>query len=187
VSVLEYTPSPSVEPFLTSDKFQNFIVGPVGCLHGDTLIVTEAGATPIADIAQPVRVLSWNEKTHQFQLSLSSVAFPKGIDYLHRVSTPQGEFDAAGSHLLLCADGEYRRVEDLRAGDVLAACSGSPLQTIAELAQQASQSGARRSTQKPVSCPGGYGVLDRLHGLLALCVQEGVLAFAPSQIGRAHV
>ena len=27
MSVLEYTPSPSVEPFLTSDKFQNFIVG----------------------------------------------------------------------------------------------------------------------------------------------------------------
>ena len=39
MSVLEYTPSPSVEPFLTSDKFQNFIVGPVGSTKTTASIV----------------------------------------------------------------------------------------------------------------------------------------------------
>jgi len=39
VSSLEYTPSPSVEPFLTSDKFQNFIVGPVGSTKTTAAII----------------------------------------------------------------------------------------------------------------------------------------------------
>lgn len=39
MSVLEYTPAPSVEPFLTSDKFQNFIVGPVGSAKTTASIV----------------------------------------------------------------------------------------------------------------------------------------------------
>lgn len=180
---VNYTPVPSVTPYILSDKFQSFIVGPVGCLAGNSLVMTEYGPTPIADITQPTRVLSWNAETSQFQLSQSSVSFPKGTDYLYRVVTPEGEFDAAGSHLLLCADGEYRRVRELRAGDVLAACLRSPAQTTEELCQSALLSGAQSSTKKPAGCSDGYEASDRLHGLLALFLKEADLASAPPQSG----
>ncbi len=182
-NTLQYTPPPSLKPFLVSDKFVNLAVGPVGCLAGSTLIVTEEGPIPIADIDRPMRVLSWNAETCRYQLSQSSVAFPKGTDYLYRVVTPQGEFDAAGSHLLLCADGKYRRVEALRRGDVLKTCSHNPLQTTAELSQSASLSGAPRSKQTTADCQGGYGVSDRLHGLLSRCVEAGALVFSPAHSG----
>src|SRR3990170_4821842 len=97
----KYTPVPSTIPFFVSDKFISMIVGPVGCLAGETLVVTEFGAIPISEITHPMRVLSWNETTCQFELSWCGGSFPNGRDCLYRVSTPQGEFDAAGLHLLL--------------------------------------------------------------------------------------
>lgn len=180
---VNYTPAPSVEPFLTADKFANFVVGPVGCLAGDTLIVTEDGPVPIADITRPVRVLSWNETTRQYQLSQASVAFPKGTDYLYRVVTPQGEFDASGEHLVLLATGNYRRVRELQAGDVVKTYSGTPQLTSSELCRLASRANANRYRETTAGCPDGYGALDRLHGLLLRCLEAGVLTFAPSHTG----
>lgn len=147
MSAVNYVPPGSLIPFLTSDKFIALQVGPVGCLAGDSLVLTENGPTPISEIVRPVRVLSWDETTRRFRLAQASVAFPKGTDYLYRVATPQGEFDAAGSHLLLCVDGEYRRVEELRRGDALAPYSHDPIQTTVGLVQSELLSGARRSSK----------------------------------------
>jgi hypothetical protein len=46
-------------------------------------------------------------------------SIPKGRDYLYRISTPQGEFAAAGHHRVLCAGNKYRQVQDLLQGDIL--------------------------------------------------------------------
>ena len=174
-----FEPPPSVVPFFLADEFVNLIVGPVGCLAGDTLVVTEFGPIPIADIDRPMRVLSWNERTCQFQMSQSSVSFPKGTDYLYRVSTPQGEFDASGSHQLLCADGVYRRVADIQAASDVKTCSDNPLLTNREFYLSALRGGVQNYPETSEGCQGGYVTSDRLDGLLALGVQEGVLKPVP--------
>lgn len=183
MSNLNYTPPKSVKEFLTSEAFISLIVGPIGCLAGDSLVITEDGPTPIASITRPTRVLSWNEKTCQYQLSMSSVAFPKGTDYLYQVTTPQGKFVAAGQHLLLCADGVYRRVQDLVAGDVLKTCSDTQRLTSLGLDQLELPLDDRNYCQTHASCSGGYEVSDRLCGLLTLCLKEGVLNVAPEHSG----
>lgn len=178
-----YSPVGSTLPFFTSDKYISMIVGPVGCLSGDVLVITENGPTPISDIDRPMRVLSWNAKTCQFQLSWCGGSFPKGRDYLYRVSTPEGEFDAAGRHLLLCADGEYRPVESLRSGDVLSACSGSHLPTNEVFSQIASHVDAAHCPQTDVDCLGGYAALARRCGQPFLTEEDSDRVFVPAPTG----
>ena len=174
---------PSLDGFFYSEKFISLVMGPVGCLRGDTLVLTEYGPTPIADIDRPMRVLSWNETTCRFQLSWCGGSFPKDKGYLYRVVTPQGEFDAAGAHLLLCSDGKYRRVETLRAGDALASYSDTPLQTTEELCQLESHEDALRSTQTDVGYLCGCAALDRLRGQRLLTEEAAARAFVPSRSG----
>ena len=154
----------SLDDFFYSDKFVNLVVGPVGCVHGDTLVITEAGPTPISRIDRPTRVLSWNAATGRHQLSLCGGSFPKGRDYLYRVVTRRGEFDAAGAHLLLCADGVYRRVECLRVGDVLETCSHNLPRTPAESFHPAFPVDAPRYSQADADCLGGYAASARQCG-----------------------
>ena len=186
-NVINYTPPATIKEFIVDYKpaelFYDWIVGPVGCLHGDSLIVTECGAIPIADIDRPMRVLSWNATTCRFQLSLCGGSFPKGTDYLYRVVTPQGEFDAAGSHLLLCADGNYRRVEELQVGDALAPYSRDPLQTSEVLSRKVSPVDAPCWMQTASDCLGGYATSIRQRGRRLLQVVGTDLAYAPSQGG----
>jgi len=110
---------PSTVPYILSDKFISLIVGPVGCIHGDTLIITEYGALPISVIYKPMYVLSWDAARKDTCFSLASPSFIKGNDYLYNVVTSNGSFVAAGSHRLLCSDGVYRCVTELSVGDVL--------------------------------------------------------------------
>ena len=186
-TVIKYTPPPTIKEYIKDyrpgELFYDWIIGPVGCLHADSLIVTEYGAIPIASIDRPMRVLSWNATTCQFQLSLCGGSFPKGTDYLYRVVMPQGEFDAAGSHLLLCADGNYRRVEELQVGDALAPYSHDPLRTSEELSQKASPANAPCWTQTAADYLGGYAALVRRYGLQLLQGVGTDLAYAPSQAG----
>ena len=51
-------------------------VGGFGCMHPETKVHTECGLMRIADLTQPTKVLSWNEKNQRFQLSLSGGSFP---------------------------------------------------------------------------------------------------------------
>jgi hypothetical protein len=118
-------------------------MGPFGCLRGDNRIITEQGLLPISDLTQPMRVLSWNEKNNQFELSLSGDAFPKGEDYLYRVSTQQGEFVAAGHHHVLCEDRKYLPVENLYRGQILSLCSPSHLRKYVSANQLLSPEGDR--------------------------------------------
>ncbi len=155
---------PSLEEFFYCEDFISMVCGPVGCLAGSTLVLTEFGPIPIADIDRPMRVLSWNKKTCRFQLSWCGGAFPKGRDYLYQVVTPQGEFGASGKHLLLCADGEYRPVEELQVGCALASYSDTPQQTTEELCQLVSHEDARRLSRIPVDYLGDCAALDRLRG-----------------------
>lgn len=100
-----------------------------GCVDPATRIYTGRGLVPIADIKPLTPVLSWNEKSNQFELELSSGAFPKGKENLYRVVTQQGEFVAAGFHRVFSANSEYVRVEDLCVGQLVASCEQCPLLT----------------------------------------------------------
>ena len=165
--LIEYTPPPTVQEYiqhyLPGELFHAFVVGPFGCLAPETLVVTEYGAIPISRIDRPMRVLSWNEKTCQFQLSLCVAAFRKGTDYLYRVTTPEGEFDAAGAHRLLCADGEYQQVADLRVGEMVATYSQNQHPTIEELCRQESRADGLHSRGTAEDCPDGCGVSAHRH------------------------
>ena len=79
------------------------VIGPLGCVRGDTKVFTEKGLLPISEITGAMRVLSWNERTNQFQLSPSGGAYPKGKDYLYQVTTQRGEFVAAAHHQIFCS------------------------------------------------------------------------------------
>ena len=118
----DYSDVPTLKRFTLDNSRVRCVMGPFGCVSSDTLIVTEKGLLPISEITRPMRVLSWNENKGRFQLSQSGGAFPKGKDYLYRVSTPQGSFDASGHHHVLCADNKYRQVSSLRSGDTLYGC-----------------------------------------------------------------
>lgn len=161
---VNYTPDRTIADFIQSytpgELYYSFIVGPYGCLAPETLVITEYGAIPISRIDRPMRVLSWNEKTRQFQLSQCAGSFLKGTDFLYRVSTSSGEFDAAGEHRLLGADGEYRRVEDLRQGHAVKTYLRDQHPTIAELCQQESVADALRSMRTDEGCQGGCEVSD---------------------------
>ena len=144
----DYEDAPTLKRFALCNKRVRLAMGPFGCIAGDTLIVTEEGLLPISDLTHPVRVLSWNEKTNRFQFSLSGGAFPKGKDYLYRVSTQQGEFVAAGHHRVLCGDNKYRQVSDLHQGDFLKKYSVSHLQKFALAIQKLFQKGDLHSSEK---------------------------------------
>lgn len=182
-TITDYVPPATGAKFMQSDALVRLIKGPVGCIHGSTPVVTEFGLIPIDQITRPMRVLSWNEKTCQFQLSWCGGSFPKGKDYLYRVSTPQGEFDAAGAHLLLCADGEYRRVSELQVGDVLDSGSPDPLATSSALARQVSHEDARRSIRTAVDYLGDCARSARRYGQQLLQDVSTAPVFVPSPDG----
>lgn len=126
---ITYIAERTAREFHADDSFVRGIRGNIGCVAPDTMIVTDQGQLPICEIDRPMRVLSWNDQKGQFQYSPTGGAFPKGIDYLYRVTTPSGVFDAAGHHLLLCADGKYQRVDTLCRGRILSRCSAIRLET----------------------------------------------------------
>ena len=150
----------------------------LGCVHPDTKIVTEHGLMRIADITSPTRVLSWNDSSQKFQLSLSSGSFPKGKETLYRVTTRRGEFVATGHHHIACASGEYRRVDQLAPGD--RTCSRSLPQTTEGLDQLLSSLDAPSYEQKDVDFAVSYGVAARLCGQQLLKEIDTDLACSPS-------
>lgn len=179
---IDYSPTKTVRRFMLSDAKMRVLMGPVGCVAPETLVLTEFGPIPIALIDRPMRVVSWNAKTCRFQLSWCGGSFPKGTDYLHRVSTRQGEFAASGHHLNLCGDGNYRPVQSLSPGQFLCQCSDVPLLT-SSVARLPSPQDALRSTQTAVGYLGGYAESARQYGL-RLLLEEGIdRAWIPSQDG----
>ena len=114
-----YESVPTCREFSDDDSFIRGIMGPFGCIAPETRVMTQEGAIPISDIDQPTLVLSWNENLGRFEYAPTGGAFPKGTDYLYRVTTTQGEWSAAGFHRVFCGESSYRRVDELRVGDVI--------------------------------------------------------------------
>lgn len=155
-----FPPGPKALAFLDSEAFICGIKGPIGCVAPDTLIQTESGLVRICDLKPGVRVLSWNETSNQFQLSPSAGGFPKGKDCLYRISMPQGEFRAAGHHRVFCADRKYRRVDQLKAGQLILGFSTVQVQKQNASCQKLSPEGERNYLQT-IS-----GYLDDCAGLI---------------------
>ena len=180
---INYTPPRTGEKFMHSDAKMRVLMGPVGCVAPDTLVLTEYGPMPIWRIDRPMRVVSWNDKTCRFQLSWCGGAFPKGTDYLLQVTTPQGVFAANEHHLTYAADCSYQRVGSLYPGQSLSLCSDIPALTRALCGQSLSLRYAPRSTRTAVNYLGRYAGLARQRGL-QLLREEGIdLAFAQALDG----
>jgi len=161
-------------------KFRAY-VGGFGCVRGDTLIHTEFGLRRIDSITSPIRVLSWNQKNQEFQLSLSGGAFPKGRANLYRVSTQQGEFVSSGHHLVFSSDDSYRRVDSLSVGDGLNFVDQSRLSTKMEFDQLSYVLDDRHCSQTNVDLMGRYADEARLYGQRFLKGQEAGSIYAPLQ------
>jgi hypothetical protein len=178
---LNFSKSPRVFDFFQSDAFVQGLMGPVGCVAPETQVITEFGPMPIWQINRPMRVLSWNDQTNQFQLSWCGGSFPKGTDYLLRVTTQQGEFAASERHLLFCAGHDYQLLGTLKSGDVVCAASRDPLEILAFVSRQSSSQDGLRLTETAVDSLGRYAKSARLYGQ-RLLLEEGIdLAYAPLQ------
>ena len=142
--IYSYTDAPTLRDFALSNTRTRCVIGPFGCLRGDMKVVTSKGLVRISDLTQPTHVLSWNEKSGEFQFSQASIAYPKGTDYLYQVVTPQGEFVAAGHHRAFCADHKYRQVKNLQGGDVLFLCSDDHYEKVSLEDRKSSHEGGLR-------------------------------------------
>lgn len=174
----DYSDVPTLKRFTLDNSRVRCVMGPFGCVSSDTLIVTEKGLLPISEITRPMRVLSWNENKGRFQLSQSGGAFPKGRDYLYRVSTPQGSFDASGHHRVFCADGKYRQVSSLRPGDTLSGCFPSLIRKPVSEFRLLSHEDDPRFSERVADWMGRYAELARQYGRLLLQEEDTGLTFA---------
>jgi hypothetical protein len=182
---IDYTPTKTVKAFMQSDAKMRVLMGPVGCLAPETLVVTEYGLLPIADINRPMRVLSWNDKTCRFQLSWCGGSFPKGTDYLYRVTTQQGEFAANEHHLVYDGQRAYRHVRSLCPGQFVSQyCGDQPLTDLVHnlLSSQQDDERSRRTAEGSLA---SYARSARQRGLQLLREEGTDLAFVPKQ-GDAH-
>ena len=73
----KFQTTPTMWEFMNDPTYVRVIAGPIGCLAGDTLVVTEQGPRRIDALDRPTRVLSWDEKLGQFRFALASASFPK--------------------------------------------------------------------------------------------------------------
>lgn len=179
--LVKYHASPTFTKFHNDDKYLRIVIGPVGCVAGETKIITERGVLPISEITQPMRVLSYNERTHQFELALSGGAFPKGRDYLYRIRTQRGEFVASGHHLVYVSPNKYQRVDTLCQGQTLRLCSSDLPQTSCASCQRLSHVNARHYSQIDVDYLGGYARLARQYGQQLLEETNDGQSFSPLQ------
>ena len=178
--------SPTQRAFVLSrDPFPAF-VGGFGCVHPDTRIWTERGLMRISDIGEPVRVLSWNQTDQRFQLSLSGGSFPKGRDFLYRVTTSRGEFVASGHHRFFSSGGRYLPVGSSLIGDqVMSYCGDLPLTTLVSDLLLLPSSGEHCSQTNEDSM-GCYADEARRYGQRFLTGLDAGLGSPPSQ-GDARI
>ena len=60
---LDYTPPPSLVPYLTSDKFITIQIGPYGCVDKDTEFLTPTGWKAISEYTTGDKVAQWVPET----------------------------------------------------------------------------------------------------------------------------
>jgi len=65
MSVIKYAPPKSVQEYIRSEKFVSLIVGPVGCVSGDTEFLTPTGWKRIDAYEQGDLVAQWGKDSHR--------------------------------------------------------------------------------------------------------------------------
>lgn len=156
------------------------LVGGLGCIRGTTRIHTENGLMRICDITSSTRVLSWNDRDQQFQLSLSGGAFPKGRANLYRIVTQQGEFVSSGHHLVFSSQGKYLPVQDLLVGHELRSALPFLSQTSSELDLKSLLSNAPHYSKTDEDYLRYYADGARQYGQQLLTEEEIDLFYPPS-------
>lgn len=151
------------------------LIGGLGCVHPCTRIWTEKGLMRIADIVDPIRVLSWNAKSQRFQLSLSGGAFPKGRANLYQVSTQYGEFHSSEHHRIFSSLDTYVPVGNLSCHDELSQSLPSHLPTILEQCLKSSREDGLHLNRIYAGLMGSYANEARLYGLQLQTEEENVL------------
>lgn len=111
--VISYEAPPTGKLFHNSQAFVRGIRGPIGCVAGDTEVITSEGPLQISRITRSMLVLSYDQSSGQFRFVQASAAFPKGKDVLYRVQGPHGEWRGAAHHRVLCEGGKYQRLDIL--------------------------------------------------------------------------
>ena len=160
-------------------------VGGFGCVRSTTKVWTEFGLMRICDIDRPMRVLSWNEKSGQFQLSLSGGAFPKGRSNLLEVSTSIGVFAANEHHRSFSSDCKYQSLGSMVEGQELFSVSDDLLSTMKEFGLGWLPSDVAHLNQKAVDLMGSYADEARQYGQQFLMDQDNGKFSFPLQDG-AH-
>ena len=119
---LTYYPSRTMELLHRDERLVRGVMGPVGCLAGECRIWTERGLERMDELyrrGEPFRVYSMH-KSGRVCLEWATAPFIKGREPLLRVDvTGCGWFRGAAAHLVYLADDTWRKIEDLRPGDVL--------------------------------------------------------------------
>ena len=119
---LTYYPSRTMELLHREERLVRGVMGPVGCLAGECRIWTERGLERMDELyrrGEPSRVYSMH-KSERVCLEWATAPFIKGREPLLRVDvTGSGWFRGAAAHLVYLADDTWRKIEDLRPGDVL--------------------------------------------------------------------
>lgn len=177
-----YHASKTLSQFHNDNTFIRMVMGPIGCVRGDTQVITlEEGALPIEQINRPMHVLSWNPDKGQFQFSLTGGAFPKGRDYLYRVQTQQGEFVASGHHHVLCEGNTYQRVDTLCQGQSVFLHSPIHHQKWSDTCQKSSPLDVQSYSQTVVDLTERCAELSRQYGQQLLEAQDTFPDFALTQ------
>ena len=153
------------------------------CVHPDTKIWTEQGLMRIADITSPVHVLSWNEKSQKFQLSLSGGSFPKGKENLYRTVMQRGEFVSTGHHQIFSSDGNYQSVSSLSEQQSVQTASAEILRSISECSSLSSLLDVQHYSKIDEDCLRDYADEARQYGLQLLSEEEIDRAFSPLKDG----
>ena len=104
--------SPAFVPLFQDQSRYQIAWGGAGCVHPETKIHTEHGVMRICDIDRPMRVLSWSEKSQQFQLSLSGVRsqkvrtiytkFQRRTEYFNQAGITLSYFQQVSINGLIC-------------------------------------------------------------------------------------
>lgn len=103
-----------LELFESCNYDTGVIQGGIGCQAEHTEIITENGFLAMGDLTESQKYLSYDNGKARFVQGTH--AFVKGKDMLYKVRHAFGEFEATAHHKLMCADGLYRRVDQLSVG-----------------------------------------------------------------------
>lgn len=113
---LAYVPSRTLEILHRDERMVRGVMGPVGCLAGESRIWTSRGLERIDDLykrGEPFMVWSMG-KDNCPSLELATAPFVKGCEPLYVVSVgDMGRFRCAGAHLVLTGNNHWSKVEDM--------------------------------------------------------------------------